>query len=681
MPLRISLLGPPSIERDGEPVRLAGRKPWALLTYLLLEQRTTRRDIAARLVPEANDPLAALRWLLHQVRRALEPEVTIEEQDTGMTLHLADGVHVDLLRLLAVPEDVDEIEEIVRGELLEGMEFEDAPDFEMWLSLQRTRAHNAIAEALWWVTNRVATEDPDRALRLVERGLVFDPFCETTNELLIDLLVQTHNEPVARQRLKVIEARFRDELGAPPSDTVRRPLDRPRTRASVPSAPSARGLLESARARLLAGELDGAVETARRGADVALALDDPELELASLLLLATTLIHSHRGRSQEAKGLLSRAVQLATDEGDLGTLSDVEREMGFVFAMEPNYGSAEAVLARSIAHADAAADEVRAAKAETYLGMCASDRCDFVGAGRILTRAIGRLSAADELGWQGYAEAMRARTAQRAGDPGRAATMADIATDRVRRGGWTAVLPLPLLVAPSVRSAWATEMSRPTGSPRRTRWRRRWATRRGRRWRCEASRCFGAPTTTRPRSSSSSKPWRALAGSPMSIPGRVRSSSRTSWNWSEVRTFVMWTRDCSWPWPGRCRISRNAWSPTEPGSRSGKDPTHASTQTCRSNGRLVASRSTDGRRKRCRCSWTCTRRCRGLDVRRRQGRPRGRPQDPGQVRREVPALLGRRAGRQGLLPGGGAPAEAAATVHREAHGLVADKIYPVQEGS
>ena len=26
-------------------------------------------------------------------------------------------------------------------------------------------------------------------------------------------------------------------------------------------------------------------------------------------------------------------------------------------------------------------------------------------------------------------------------------------------------------------------------------------------------------------------------------------------------------------------------------------------------------------------------------------------------------------------------AEAAATVHREAHGLVADKIYPVQEGS
>jgi DNA-binding SARP family transcriptional activator len=446
MALRVHLLGPPSIERDGEPVQLSGRKPWALLTYLLLEERPTRREIAARLIPEANDPLAALRWLLHQVRRALEPEVTIDEREGRLSAAVGEGVSVDLLRLLAVPEDVDEIEDIVSGELLEGMEFDDAPAFEMWLALQRTRAHDAIAEALWWVTNRVASEDPDRALRLVERGLVFDPFCETTNELLIDLLVQTGNDPVARQRLQVIERRFLDELGVPPSDTVRRPLERPRTPASVPAASSARGLLESARARLTAGELDRAVETARRGADVALALGDPALELSSLLLLASTLIHAHRGRDQEAKGLLSRAVQLAADLGDLATLADVEREMGFVFAMEPGYGLAEAVLARSVAHADAVGDDVRAAKAETYFGMCASDRCDFVVAEQVLARAIERLAGADELGWQGCAEGMLARVVERTGDPARAAAMADIGTDHVRRGGWTAVLPWPMLI-------------------------------------------------------------------------------------------------------------------------------------------------------------------------------------------------------------------------------------------
>ena len=68
---------------------------------------------------------------------------------------------------------------------------------------------------------------------------MFDPFCETTNELLLDLLVQSGNAPVARQRFAVIDRRFREELGVPPADTVRRPLDRPRTSTSVPSNVSA----------------------------------------------------------------------------------------------------------------------------------------------------------------------------------------------------------------------------------------------------------------------------------------------------------------------------------------------------------------------------------------------------------------------------------------------------------
>jgi DNA-binding SARP family transcriptional activator len=221
-----------------------------LLAYLLFEQRATRREVAARLIPEANDPLAALRWLLHQVRRAIEPEGTIEELAGGFVLLLSDTVTVDLLDLLAVPDDVGIIERLVRGELLEGMDFDDAPAFEMWLSLQRTRLHDVIAEALWWIGSRLGTTDPGRALRITERALLFDPFCETTNELLLDLLVQSGNAPVARQRFRVIERRFREELGVPPADTVRRPLERPRVTSSVHPNASARALLELAAARL-----------------------------------------------------------------------------------------------------------------------------------------------------------------------------------------------------------------------------------------------------------------------------------------------------------------------------------------------------------------------------------------------------------------------------------------------
>ena len=53
----------------------------------------------------------------------------------------------------------------------------------------------------------------------------------------------------------------------------------------------------------------------------------------------------------------------------------------------------------------------------------------------------------------------------------------------------------------------------------------------------------------------------------------------------------------------------------------------------------------------------------------------------GELRRALPAVLGRRGARQDLLPGRRADADAANTVHREAHGLVADEIYPVIEGN
>jgi DNA-binding SARP family transcriptional activator len=446
MPLDVQLLGQPAIIRNGARVSLSGRKPWGLLTFLLLEPHPTRREVASRLVPEANDPLAALRWLLHQVRRSIEPEATIVELDGRLDLRLTDAVSVDVLELLGVSDDVDVIERLVRGELLEGMDFEDAPAFELWLSLQRTRVHDVIAEALWWIGSRLGTADPARALRITERALLFDPFCETTNELLLDLLVQSGNAPVARQRFATIERRFREELGVPPAETVRRPLERPRVASSVPPSVSAPALLESAAARLRAGELDRAVETSRRAADVALALGDPEFELSALLLLARTLIHTHRGRDQEAKGLLSRSLQLAGDLGDVAALAEVECEMGFVFAMEGTGALAEPVLARSIDHAVAADQQGRAAKAQTYLGMCLSDRCDYERATITLTSAIARFSDAKQRGWQGYAEAMLARAIERSGDPAGGAAMAEAGLNHVRRGGWRAVLPWPMLV-------------------------------------------------------------------------------------------------------------------------------------------------------------------------------------------------------------------------------------------
>lgn len=447
MAFGVRLLGPPVLHRDGHAVRLGGRKTWGLLTFLVLEQRPpTRRDVIDRLVPEANDPLAALRWLLHQVRRALHPDATIEERDGRLVLVRGDA-DVDVLRLLDVPRTVEEVERLVGGELLEGMAFDDAPAFEFWLALARTRVRNAGAEALWWAATQVASREPERALRLVERGLSLDPYCETKNELMVDLYVQMGNRAAALAHVQAVDRLYRDDLGGPMPETIRRPLERLRIPASVGAAPSARALFHAARARLESGEYDRAVETARRAADAALATGERRLELDALALLASVLIHTHRGRDLEAKGLLSRAAQLANELGDVAGLVDVEREMGFVLCMEANYGAAEAALAHSAALAGEVGDEERAGKAETYLGVCRSDRCDFAAAEEVLVRAIERFGSMGNLGWRGYAEGMLARVFGRSGDPGRGRAVAETGTEHVRRGGWTAILPWPMLVA------------------------------------------------------------------------------------------------------------------------------------------------------------------------------------------------------------------------------------------
>jgi DNA-binding SARP family transcriptional activator len=448
VPLRLTLLGRPSITRDGVPVRLGGRQTWGLLAYLLLTSPApSRRDVMGRLITEAADPQAAFRWVLHQVRRALLPEVEIVDGGGRLTIVIGQDVEVDILTLLDQPTDVAAIESLAAGELLEGMAFDNAPAFEFWLATQRTHLVHVAAEAVWWAATRLATSDPGRALRVVQLGLRLDPYCETKNELAVDLHLQMGNVEQATRHVEAATRLFRDELGLPLPETIRRPLERRHRPQLASVVPSARALLHSARARFAAGDHDRALDAARRAADESLAVGDAGLELASLVLLATVLIHSHRGRGDEAKGLLTRAAQLANGLGDGAALVDIERELGFVLTMQANYGAAEALLSRSAEAARRIGDVARSAMADTYIGICRSDRGDLPGADAILRDAIEQFRRAGELGWQGYAEGTQARVRRLIGDLAQAADLASQGIDHVREAGWTAMLPWPMIVA------------------------------------------------------------------------------------------------------------------------------------------------------------------------------------------------------------------------------------------
>ena len=73
MTRRVRLLGRPRIEDDGQrcpPPR--SLKSWAVLARVALaERRIERRELAAELFGEADDPLGALRWCLADLRRSL----------------------------------------------------------------------------------------------------------------------------------------------------------------------------------------------------------------------------------------------------------------------------------------------------------------------------------------------------------------------------------------------------------------------------------------------------------------------------------------------------------------------------------------------------------------------------------------------------------------------------------
>src|SRR5437762_744265 len=176
MPLRVRLLGRPGLEHDGESRRLEGHKPWALLTYLLLEPRApTRRELADLLWSEADDPLGAVRWSLSQVRKAVNPPAEIGERDGRIKID-AEVLVVDAGELLRGEWDETSIDDLVRGELLEGMSFGEAPSFDTWLQVQRARVATSAADALRWAATLLSHREPDRALALAERALRSEPF-------------------------------------------------------------------------------------------------------------------------------------------------------------------------------------------------------------------------------------------------------------------------------------------------------------------------------------------------------------------------------------------------------------------------------------------------------------------------------------------------------------------------
>lgn len=130
----VRLLGPPRLDGTAAPPG-RGRKPWALLALLLCSTGPVPRSrVIDLLFPDAADPQAALRWTLSQARRAVGDAVRVGGDP--LTWEVADGVHVDVLDVLAGRPPTGWPAAEATLPLLEGAE-PDVPEYAAWLHGRR----------------------------------------------------------------------------------------------------------------------------------------------------------------------------------------------------------------------------------------------------------------------------------------------------------------------------------------------------------------------------------------------------------------------------------------------------------------------------------------------------------------------------------------------------------------
>ena len=221
--LEISLLGPPRVRRDGEPVSFDTRKATALLAHLALAERPRSRDaLCALLWPEHEPERArgALRRTLSTLRKGIG-EHRLETSGDSVALLPGDGVAVDVHRFreLAGEGRFAAAAEAYGGELLEGFSLRDSPEFEHWQAVEADALRRELGAVLGRLVSELsARHEFERALPLARRWLELDPLHEPAHRELILLFAYTGDRAAALSQYRECVRTLSQELGVAPVD-------------------------------------------------------------------------------------------------------------------------------------------------------------------------------------------------------------------------------------------------------------------------------------------------------------------------------------------------------------------------------------------------------------------------------------------------------------------------------
>ncbi|HEY5949702.1 MAG TPA: hypothetical protein VIV40_29610 [Kofleriaceae bacterium] len=219
--LTIRLLGPLSVTRDGVALPLPrSRKVRGLLAYLALSPHPVSRARLCDLLWDVpNDPRGELRWCLSKLRALIDddtqPRVISADDQVALDLGNCD---VDAIEIDAASRDgfaqlsharLAELCARYTGDLLDGVEIDDNPEFTGWLAAQRGRyraLHVDLLRAL-----ATGAPDPSEVFHHLDGWLQIAPFDVRAHEVMLEVLAKHGRKRDAEQHLASTIRTFEQE--------------------------------------------------------------------------------------------------------------------------------------------------------------------------------------------------------------------------------------------------------------------------------------------------------------------------------------------------------------------------------------------------------------------------------------------------------------------------------------
>ncbi len=445
MSVVVHLLGEPRIEVDGTPIPgPRGRKVWAVLAFVILSERPpSRRTVAELLFSDADDPLAALRWTLSEIRKVAGWSAE-ELRGDPLTLALAEGHDVDLLEVLDASHGGTEPD--VLGNLLGSLTFDGVPAFDFWLQAQQmhlacrqqTRLRDRVLADL-------ATGRLDDAIRRSKRLVELDPLECRNQEALLRSFAAAGRADEARRHLARCEDLFARELDAPlPSSLVQAAAEvstSPRRTRTVTANAEARARLDTGRAAIAAGSTEWGLDQLQGAMALAAESGDVGLEAESLLQYGQALAHSAQDRSTRVTAILHRAIAAATQAERNDYASRASSELAFLHIQTGDALQSHYWLTRAEVESDG--DDHLLAVVEGLRGLALSDSAEYALSLEAYDQSIALAQKAGDERQIAWSLSMAARTNLLRGATATALDQVEESISIAQSERWMALLPWP----------------------------------------------------------------------------------------------------------------------------------------------------------------------------------------------------------------------------------------------